>query len=419
MAPKPSQGFNPARRGALEILGKVFDRKAFASEQIDATLRRRRLKPEDRGLLTQLVYGVLRHHGTLEALLKKWIRSQTPKWVRRALELGLYQLIFLEKIPDHAVLHETVEGVKRRGGASLGAMANAVLRKAQGDREKIRLEIDRGRWVSRDFPPWLWRRWVKRYGEEKALALGKRFNRTPVLWARVSSGIPPHQFKLPLHPASLPFVKISAAPFEKVRGWVRAGQLSIQDPGSYEIVRQLDPQSREAGLDACAGHGGKTAVIAQWLGEGGYELWAYDISVDKIQALKQNFKRLGLRIPRLLNHDSLERGGPWDWILLDAPCSGLGTLGRKPELRWKTPEADLLRHQKVQRDLLKDWAQRVKVGGRILYAVCSLEPEEGPQVVEAFLKGHPAWRSDGQGVFRPGEIGEDGFFWARIIFSKS
>ncbi|MDX1386712.1 MAG: hypothetical protein R3257_03915, partial [bacterium] len=158
-----------------------------------------------------------------------------------------------------------------------------------------------------------------------------------------------------------------------------------------------------------------TAAILE-LDHGKMEVWAHDPAVHQRNALKENFKRLHLETPHILMNYSDKFNDTWDWALVDAPCSGLGTLGRKPEIRWKRSAADLLRHQSRQLKILSEWSPGVRKGGRILYSVCSLEPEESRDVIEAFLQQAPIgkWELEEVGELWPGAQGEDGFAWARL-----
>lgn len=409
---------------AWTILGQCLAQDHFASELIDRTILKYSLTSEDRRLLTQIVYGTLRGWGFLSNIIHERLRGKTSNKFIHLMGLSAYQLLFLRKVPDHAVLNEAVNLAKSKGGEGMGRLVNAVLRKLQEDRGNLLLEWESPAGQEATFPKWLWSRWLERWGEAKALELAKAFNRVPATFARVNlsrttRGAFVRKFAEEWMKVDLlgegPMVILPPRAREKANSLLEEGLISLQDYHSYQVVEGLDPQPGEKGVDACAGHGGKAAAIMEKVRQNG-ELWVYDPAVDQRTALKKNFKRLHLKMPHILMNFNEKYCDTWDWALIDAPCSGLGTLGRKPEIRWKRSEADLLRHQARQIKILNTWSQGVRVGGRILYSVCSLEPEESTQVTGAFLGqvGGGKWDLEESRELWPGAEGEDGFYWARL-----
>ncbi len=411
----------------LNILEQVLDHQAFASEQIDRCLQKAKLTPKDRGLLTQSVYGILREKGFLDQQLQPLLKKTTAPLLWHGLRFGLYQILFLDRVPDHAALFETVEWAKSKGGKPWAGLVNAVLRRLLKSREGIVLERQKPEGEQRTLPPWLWRRWQKRHGATKALGLLREFNRVPPIYMRLNPlKAKGELIQEKLQEASIHWealeqgslLKISPGFGEGLRPFLQAGWGSLQDGHSFQITKLLDPQVGERGLDLCAGHGGKTSAIAEELGRSGSvptALFASDIQSAQLKELELNFKRLGLRFPIINPINQALKQGSWDWVLVDAPCTGLGTLGRKPEIRWRTDPRSPAQMAKSQLEILESVAPSVKVGGRILYSVCSLEPEEGLGVLEAFLQRQPRWTLAAHGELWPGAAGSDGFFWGRLI----
>ncbi len=410
-----------ARSLALQILREVLGGRGFASERLDALLERHRLGAADRGLCTQLVYGVLREKGFLDRVVSKYVSAaKTPSGLRHLLRLAAYQALCLDKVPDHAVVHESVELAKRLFGAPPARMVNAVLRKVIADRRK---HLEDRRDPAGAFPEWMLERWRRRYPEAILTALLSYFNGIPPVGLRANlQKTDPETVAGRLREAGLEAARVSGTPLwtartldrEALTPLLKDGEISIQDPHSYRVAEAVASAPGETGLDACAGHGGKSAAILEACPD--LELWVHEPASGRLAELHKNFRRLGLKAPRVLASASAaaRRKLSFDWILVDAPCSGMGTLGRKPEIRWRLKPKDLDRLAAGQRAILEEWWPRLKPGGRLIYAVCSLEPEEGADLIAAFAAAHPEaevlatreWLPDGD----PG----DGFFVAGL-----
>lgn len=416
----------PIRHHIIQILSKVLDRQAFASEQINAVLQEEGIDARDRALLTQCVYGVLREKGFLDEVLSPYLKKNTPRLLRHGLRLGVYQILFLDRVPDHAALNETVEWAKKKGGRPWGGLVNAVLRKVLASRSEYLDERQGEAGHFSTFPPWLIRRWKGRYGPKQALALVQAFNQVPPLFLRTNLvKNSPDELKERLIAEGVSIqaemksglFRIRSGHGAAVAGILESGAASLQDGHSYQITQKLSPRPGELGLDLCAGHGGKATAIAETLGQLGdkqadWSVW--DRNPRRLEELKENFKRLGLPLPKI-HREKPNFSQPYlDWILIDAPCTGLGTCGRKPEIRWRSDPRAPARMAAEQLALLREAASGVKVGGRLLYAVCSLEPEEGIQVIKTFLKEHSGWGEDEGGELWPDEQGSDAFYWARV-----
>ncbi|HLK51042.1 MAG TPA: transcription antitermination factor NusB [Bryobacteraceae bacterium] len=348
-----------ARIAAFDILRKVAA-GGFASD----LLLEAPLDARDAGLASQIVFGVLRFRAQLDFLIAHYAgrtRTLDPE-VRLALQMGVFQLRYLERIPPHAAVAESVALVKRARKRSAAGFVNAVLRK-----------VDRGAvsWPSREVdlscPEWLLARWDRHYGPEAAVSVARAALREPETWVRLAG----------------------------------AGA-RIQDIGSQSIVPLLELRSGQSFLDLCAAPGNKTAQAL----ESGVHAVACDRSFRRLQPMVG----LGADLVVLDGTHPLPFSRPFDRILVDAPCSGTGTLGRNPEIKWRLQPADLPSFQCRQIALLSQARALLARGGLLVYSTCSLEPEENEQVVAAVAEGvvlHTAHRL-------PGRDPGDGFFVAVI-----
>lgn len=350
---------SPARIAAFDILRKV-DAGAYASD----LLLRATLDSRDAGLASQIVFGVLRFRAQIDFLISHYAgrtRSLDPE-VRSALEMGIYQIRHLERIPRHAAVAESVDLVKRARKTSAAGFVNAVLRKV--DREPV---VWPDREVELSCPEWLLARWDRQYGSSIAEGVARAALCEPT-----------------------PHVRITAA------------GPRVQDIGSQSIVPLLELRSGHRFLDLCAAPGNKTAQAL--------EAGVRAVACDRYFRRLQSMAGLGADLVVLDGTRPLPFLQPFDRILVDAPCSGTGTLGRNPEIKWRLKPADLPGFQTRQIALLAQARALLKPGGLLVYSTCSLEQEENEDVVAAAAPGvvsHTAHRI-------PGRDEGDGFFAAVI-----
>jgi 16S rRNA (cytosine967-C5)-methyltransferase len=410
---------------------------------------------EDRSLLRDLVGGTLRWRGRLDFLLTRYSRRPLDKLdplLLQNLRVGLYQLVFLPRIPGWAVVNETVDSVSRGCGRSVVGYANGVLRAAARDRERYpEPELDPAnpaRHIAScwSLPEWLANRWVERFGAEETARL-----------AEASAARPRVAFRLTRVPGREPVDEtallteladngVEAGPHPLVPGaWVLTagslerspalaqGRLVIQDPASQlvPLLTGLEPGNRA--LDGCAAPGAKTVRLAELVGPSG-RVVAADLHPNRLALVADNARRTGCGwiepVACDLSNTPLQ-GRPFDAVLVDAPCTGTGTLRRHPEIRWRLEPDAPVALAETQLRILRGAARLVVPGGCLVYSVCSLEPEEGPGLVERFLPGsgfrlddarpflptplHRLVRPDGTLLSLPHRDDCDGFFAARLI----
>jgi 16S rRNA (cytosine967-C5)-methyltransferase len=448
--PRSSLSDNP-RKLAVDILNRVDEEQAFAEPLLDAVLSSgRAISDADRRLLTYLVYGTLRMRGFLDFLIDRFYRGKSDalqSGLRNILRVALFQARFAEKIPVYAAVDEAVN-TTRRIFPGREKLVNAILRNALRGLKDMTfpgLEADPAGHITvvHSHPRWLVERWIGCFGIEQTLALCKADNEIPSLTLRVNrlkatrqdmlerlaraghdvrpTGYSPEGIILAKPPASL-----------REMPEIAGGLLYIQDEASQLISRLLAPARGERVLDLCAGSGGKTTHLAALMENTG-ELVAADIQESKLKSLEATSRRMGLDV-RTAAVDATDAAGmaalgPFDRVLVDAPCSGLGTLRRNPEIRWHLSAQKLVEFPPLQKRILGNAAACVKRGGALLYSTCSVMPEENDGVVEAFLEGHPDFASarpaadfpaealDPKGFLRtfPNRHGTDGFFGALLL----
>lgn len=441
---------NP-RRKALDILLRVERDRAFAEQLLDQELSRGTLAGPDRGLLTELVYGVLRRQGTLDFLVDAFAASRSGRLERRVLvilRLGLYQLFFLDRIPASAAVNESVNLAKGVAPRAAG-FVNAVLRRADRERGALpwpELERDPAEHIAvrHSHPRWLVERWIEQLGVPEAEELAAAMAEQAPLTIRVNTLKATREGFL----AELAAAGVAAEPtawgphgiriasrtaINSLPGFAE-GLFAVQDESSQLAAFFLGPQPGERVLDVCAAPGGKATYLAQLMENRG-EVLASDISAKKLRLVTDAAARLGIGIIRTVSGDATKSGlgadgPPFDRILLDAPCSGLGVIRRNPEGKWwKTPE-DVARLAATQRNILDAVAPRLRSGGILLYSTCSTMEAENEAIIDDFLSRHrdfvledlnalfPAFSGlfTGWGYFRswPHRHGMDGFFAARL-----
>jgi len=424
-------GQNP-RTIAARLLRRREDGGDFVENLLDQTLAEARLSPADRGLCQELVYGVVRWQAALDFLIARKTpgREQKPA-LQNLLRLGLYQIFWLDRIPNHAAVHETVEQAKHAGFGPQSGFVNAILRGylREFDATKTLLADLKQTQPHLGFsqPEWLIARWQKLWGMEKTAVLLEWNNTPPKTFARVNtlkadSGKLVEQWRdenvdydfvrRDWFDENLLFELKSHPPLAKLPSF-QQGQFYIQDPSTLLAVQELNPQPGETLLDLCAAPGGKTTYIAQRLQNQG-KIIAHDFAPERLKLIQENCARLGVTCV-----ETVSQLGPqpsyFDRILIDAPCSNTGVMRRRVDLRWRIRAEEIERLRATQLHLLRQAAPLLRSGGTLVYSTCSMEPGENHEVIEQFLAEQPGFKLERKRELLPFVDAVDGAFVARLV----
>jgi 16S rRNA (cytosine967-C5)-methyltransferase len=408
-----------ARETALAALRLWRKRKRFADSIILELLAKAGLTPSDRAFAMDLFYGVLRNLTLLDFWIGCLRASRVENNVRDVLRLGLYQ-VFLLKTPEHAAVHETVtiSPEKQR------PIINGVLRAATRQRSELLAQADaQPLFVRTSHPQFLVERWQQHFGTEYTEELCKWNNRPAPMYGRINRiKIDPGTF-LQLNPdsRSLPnnpdFVEFNSLPTAALD----SGHCYIQDPSTAIACQLLDPKPGERILDACAAPGGKTAYLAQLMQNRGV-IVACDRARERLEIVKNNVGRLGATIVRAVRHDwtrshppeEILSIGPFDRVLVDAPCTNTGVMRRRIDVRWRLRPEDFSRMSNEQLIILRAVLRLLNPGGIVVYSTCSLEPEENDQVVRRLVAELPAVGLEAEKDSLPSRDSFDGAFAAKL-----
>lgn len=440
-----------ARTVAYDVLMQWSNDEGFVGELLESQCRKTPVSPADRRLAHELCLGVVRRQGALDAILRPRVRrglENVEVGLRRMLQLGAYQLIYLSGIPAHAAVHETVELAKLRKKPQWTAILNGILRGIsrivtdeiveRPSARAIPLNDGRYRLLAEDvfpspeidavgyiaeacsFPRWLPQRWQVRMGTSDLMWLAQWFNAVPAPTLRVNLHKTSREDLL----AKLTAAGVAAAPGNRPESIQLAasvsvkdlpgfaeGEFTIQDESAMAAAAMVAPQPGERVLDLCAAPGGKTTYLAELMRNQG-SIVATDVTPARLKLVDETAKRLGLSIIHtvLLDRQQPEiPGGPFDAILVDAPCSNTGVLGKRPEARWRLRTDEIPELQTLQLSLLATAAGHLAPHGRLVYSTCSIEPEENRAVIDQFLATDSSMQLVEDAVHFPGKPADGGY----------
>lgn len=425
------------RAAALQVLIAIERGHTTLAAELDRA--HRQLEDErDRALLVELAAGVLRWQAALDALLSQRSKRPLPKLdpaVRAALRIGAYQLEHLDRVPPHAVVHESVQLVRTLVGESATGFVNAVLRSLQRDRATLRLPANPGpagdrtdqlRYlaITLSHPTWLVERWLDRCGFEAAAAWCEFNNHPPAVTIRPRTGVGRDSLLELLRAAEIDATPSTVVPTAIHLPAGTLGRMTpalrdhvvVQDEGSQLVAHRANAQTGERVLDLCASPGGKTMILRDAVGDEGITI-ACDFRPARVELLKRTLSSQHLTVPIV----RLDAGAPlpfreaFDRVLIDAPCSGLGTIRRDPDVKWSRQPADLERFAAEQLRMLSHAADVVRNGGALVYATCSSEPDENERVVARFLDARRDYRLDSEMRTLPFRDALDAYYAAVLV----
>ncbi|MDQ1146757.1 16S rRNA (cytosine967-C5)-methyltransferase [Bacillus sp. SORGH_AS 510] len=394
------------REIALDLLTTIEKNQSYSNLLLNTTIEKNELSAKDVGLLTELTYGTLQRKMALDFYLKPFIKDnkKLADWIHHLLRLTLYQMVYLDRIPDRAAIYEAVDIAKKRGHKGIASLVNGVLRSIQREGLPSILEISDPNTrlaMETSHPEWLVTRWVNQFGYEKTKEMCEINLTAPLQTARVNltkisrdecvAILEEEGFQIeksPIIPEAIRCLKgnlASTIPFNY-------GLFTIQDESSMLATYALGVQPNEFVLDACAAPGGKSTHIAEKMNNTG-EVISVDLHQHKVRLINDNARRLGLENIKTSVSDSRHlqdkfKNVQFDRILLDAPCSGLGVMRRKPDMKYTKTEKDLERLSEIQQDLLKSVTPLLKKGGTLVYSTCTVDKEENENTVKRFLEAN-------------------------------
>lgn len=393
-----------SRNIALKILNRVFNEGAYSNLVLSNELNNSNLSDKDKALVTEIVYGTIRRKNSLDTLIASFVRDikMMDKRVLNILRIAMYQLKFLDKVPSYAACNEAVEQAKRISISS-SKLVNGILRSYGKKGESglvFKNKIYELAYIY-SFEPWLIRLFIKQYGEEDAIRILNGLNLTPKVTVRVNSlkgdfdevfeELEEFGYNVEEGYICPEAISIKGGKSVENNKVFNEGKITVQDESAMLVAPLLDITPNETVLDLCSAPGGKTTHIAELLENTGKVL-AFDLHENKLGLIEENCKRLGIENVKLKEMDATKIDvnliGVGDKILLDVPCSGLGIIKRKPEIKWNKTREDLKEIVKVQREIMENAWQYLKQGGTMVYSTCTLNKEENEQNIEWFLNKH-------------------------------
>lgn len=414
---QPRTIFSGPRGKAVKIINRIERSDAYLDKLIDTELKSDELSSQDQALLVELVHGVIRWQNKLDWLLNSFTHgnfSKSETYIRNSLRVALYQILFLERLPHYAAVNEAVEFVKRLKGEKAAGLVNAVLRniiRNLGNLQWPKPEEDLLQYltVCYSHPRWMIKRWMQHFSTVELEKFLQSNNEVPPLTLRINKlKIQPLTFLGMLEQQNIEYQASTYLDYfirlKSLRGIAqmdafRQGFFSIQDESAAFPVLLLAPKPGETIVDMCAAPGGKTTHIGELMMNQG-QVIAIDKYEHKLNLIKTSCERLGITNTITIAADSSNfTMSPVDKILVDAPCSGLGTLRKKPDIKWKRELEDIWKLSKVQESILNNAAKIVKPGGVVVYSTCTTEPEENELIIKAFLEQHPNFKLEDASQF--------------------
>lgn len=422
-----------ARRLAFHSLLKCYKDRKYSNIELDSVIKQNRLESRDRAFLTALVYGVIEKRITLDYIISRLSSRPADKilpTVMTALEMGLYQILYFDRVPDSAACNESVEIAKKIAGKAAGGFVNAVLRQAILKKESIKQihkELDGIDSLSIEYsmPVWIIELFEQSYGKDKAVEIINNLNGTSYMTLRTntlnisrqqltqrlnSDGIKASECDITPNGINL----ISTASLEALKNY--QGLYIVQDTASQLAVKALDAREGQLVIDCCACPGGKSIGAALDMNNVG-EIISMDLHKNKLSLIERTAQSLGINIIKTMEHNGTspyqEYLSKADRVICDVPCSGLGVIHKKPDIRHKNPQ-DIQKLPETQLKILTSASRYLKTGGRLVYSTCTLNKSENQDITDRFLKDNENYRRVSNTtlfpVLKDGVVQNDGFY---------
>ncbi|HUX60536.1 MAG TPA: 16S rRNA (cytosine(967)-C(5))-methyltransferase RsmB [Ignavibacteriaceae bacterium] len=402
---------------AVKILNRVERTDAYLEKLLDNEMKNSELSGQDKALLYEIVHGVIRWMGRLDWILNGFYKGQFSKAIpnlKNGLRVALYQILFLERVPDYAVVNEAVEFVKKLQGQKSADLTNAILRNIIRSKNAIRYPDPQEDLVGYlcafySHPSWMVKRYLERFDREATEKLLAANNEKPYLTLKINTiKTNEEEFKQLLNSVNLKYEQGKYLPeffqlqnLTNITAWeyFKEGYFNVQDESAGLACRLLDVKPGMRVLDLCAAPGGKSAYIASLMNNQG-EIVAVDRYEGRVRIVEQNLNRLKINCVKTVVVNALEfNDNKFDRILADVPCSGTGTLTKKPDIKWKRDLLDLRSMNELQYELLVKASSLVNPGGVVVYSTCSIEPEENYEIIKKFLNNNPNFKLDDASLY--------------------
>ena len=405
---------------------------AFSDKLLERVLSKSHLDKRDRDFLTMLVKGTLRRRGSIDWVLNRYVGGGVdglPAWARTALRIGAFQILYMDRVPPSAATNESVTLARRYCGSSMAGLTNAVLRRCAAEKGEIRFPDPKGGEgidpveaiaIRHSHPRWMVARWVSRFGVDEAQALcaanndvthvDLRTNSLKSTPARVAEALQRQGLTVERGKYSPQILRVSGEISVVSMDGFRQGLFTVQDESESLVSLLLAPHPGERVLDMCSAPGGKATHLYELMKAMGVVV-AADLSPGRVRSLAAALTRMGCDgvHPIVADGRRFPSKAGFDKVLVDAPCSGMGVLGKKADARWRKNEESFAKLSALQLELLCAGADLMAAGGALVYSVCSTEPEETDEVVHKFLERRPELVVDDAAGFLPHEVvGEDG-----------
>jgi 16S rRNA (cytosine967-C5)-methyltransferase len=411
-----------ARSLALDILNEVLNKQAYANLSLKQRLSE--VKPIDRSLVTQLVYGTLQNQIYCRNRWKKHVKQEPDALVASLLDMAVYQLMFLDKVPAYAILNEAQAYLSREHRGSINGLVNAVLRKIADEGNLALHGNDEVETVALNtsLPLWILRMWVSQYGQEKAFAAARSLIKPTLTSVRVNTLLATKEAFLEDPACTLGTIAPDAIRYAGNfldSEWFFSGKGTLQDEASQLVIELTDVKPGMRVLDLCAAPGTKTSGLAQKMRNEG-KIVALDLHANRVKLIDEGMEKLGITIVESHACDSrhcatvLAEEALFDVVLADVPCSGLGVLRRKPDIKARITPADLDSLQILQKELLEEAGNWVEKGGILVYSTCTLNQKESEKQVVLFLSLHPDYQLIEERTIFPQDYETDGFYMAKM-----